>query len=67
MGAVCQVQYKGLPLTCKGSGDFRSEDQQDFAIMLQVQSVTMFKYPGFKGSSINESSEIHPDCELPIH
>lgn len=67
MVAVFHVQYKWLVLTCKESRDFKSEDQQDFAIMSQVQSVTMLKYPGFKGSSINESSGIHPDYQLAIH
>lgn len=67
MGAVCQVQYKWLALTYKDSCDFKSEDQQDFAIMSQVQSVTMLKYSGFKGSTVNESSGIHRDYQLPIH
>lgn len=64
MGAVCQMQYKWLALTYRDSCDFKSEDQQDFAIMSQVLSVTMLNYPGFKGSS---SSGIDPDYQLPIY
>lgn len=41
MSAVCQVQYKWLALTYKESCDFKSEDQQNFAIMSQVQAVIM--------------------------
>lgn len=67
MGAVFQVQYKWLFLTYKDSCGFKSEDQQDFPIMSQLQSANMLKHPCFKGSSIKESSGRHPDYQLPIH
>lgn len=67
MGAVFQVQHKWLFLTYKDSCGFKSEDQQDFAIMSQLQSANVLKHPCFKGSSIKESSRKHPDYQLPIH